>query len=71
MLILGRYAGQSLIIRTPEGRQINIATLGICTKKDNSFVKIGIEAPDDYTIIREELLLRDGASFSRRSNQPG
>lgn len=51
MLILTRFAGQSIII---DGEKIEIVVLGI---KGNQ-VRIGINAPKDISIYREELLER-------------
>lgn len=47
MLILMRWTGQALII----GDNIKITTLGIKGRQ----VKLGIEAPDDVSIHREEV----------------
>ena len=52
MLILTRRPGESIIIELPSGQQIQVAVLGV---KGNQ-VRIGTEAPDDITIMREELL---------------
>jgi carbon storage regulator len=52
MLILTRRPGESLIIETPAGELITVTVLGI---KGNQ-VRIGTDAPDDITIVREELL---------------
>ncbi len=48
MLVLTRRAGESLIIA--EDVKITVISLG------NGRVKIGITAPRDVTIVREELL---------------
>lgn len=50
MLILTRRVGESLVI----GDDINIIVLGV---KGNQ-VRIGIEAPDDVSIHREEIYLK-------------
>ncbi len=54
MLILTRRPGESIIIELPTGEQIKVTVLGI---KGNQ-VRIGTEAPDDISIVREELLER-------------
>jgi len=54
MLILTRRPGESIIIETPAGKLIQVTVLGV---KGNQ-VRIGTEAPDDISIVREELLER-------------
>jgi carbon storage regulator len=53
MLILTRRPGESIIIQLPTGEQITVAVLGI---KGNQ-VRIGTDAPENITIMREELLV--------------
>jgi len=52
MLILTRRPGETIIIELPTGEQIQVAVLGV---KGNQ-VRIGTDAPEDVTILREELL---------------
>jgi carbon storage regulator len=52
VLILTRRPGETLIIETPASEQITVTVLGI---KGNQ-VSIGTDAPDDISIVREELL---------------
>ena len=54
MLILTRRVGESIIIETPAGERITVVVLGV---KGNQ-VRIGTDAPDDISIMREELLAR-------------
>ncbi len=54
MLILIRRPGESIIIETPAGERITVTVLGV---KGNQ-VRIGTDAPDDISIMREELLAR-------------
>ena len=54
MLILTRRVGETIIIETPAGELIQVAVLGV---KGNQ-VRIGTEAPDDISIVRDELLER-------------
>ena len=54
MLILTRRPGESIIIETPAGELIQVTILSV---KGNQ-VRIGTEAPDDISIVREELLER-------------
>lgn len=56
MLVLTRRIGESILIELPTGELIKVSMLDI----KGSQVRIGTEAPDDITIIREEL--RDRAS---------
>ena len=48
MLVLGRKPNESIIIEVPGNEPITVTML------DND--KIGIDAPDEVKIIREELL---------------
>ena len=57
MLILTRRPGESLIIKLPAGEKIAVTVLGI---KGNQ-VRIGTDAPENITILREELLESDTA----------
>lgn len=50
MLVLTRKLNESLII----GNNIKIKVVGI----QGNRVMIGIEAPDDVSIVREELIIR-------------
>jgi len=52
VLILTRRLGETIIIETPAGEQISITVLEV---KGNQ-VRIGTKAPDDISIVREELL---------------
>ena len=52
MLILTRRVGETIIIETPAGERIEVVVLGI---KGNQ-VRIGTDAPENITILREELL---------------
>jgi carbon storage regulator len=52
MLILSRRPGENIITETPAGERITVTVLGV---KGNQ-VRIGTDAPEDITIMREELL---------------
>ena len=52
MLILTRRIGETIIIELPTGEQIEVTVLGV---KGNQ-VRIGTQAPDNISIVREELL---------------
>ena len=57
MLILTRRVGETIIIKLPTGEQITVTVLGV---KGNQ-VRIGTDAPEEITIMREELLEPDPA----------
>lgn len=54
MLVLTRKIGESIIIQTSTGEEIEIVLLSI---KGNQ-AQIGTEAPSDVTVLREEVLDR-------------
>lgn len=51
MLVLSRKVGERLFITTPEGHRMEITV----SKIENGAVALGIDAPKDYGIFREEL----------------
>ena len=53
MLVLGRREGQRLILTRGDER-IEVVICDVGTKQ--SGVRVGIEAPDEWNIAREELL---------------
>jgi carbon storage regulator len=57
MLVLSRKLGQ----RFQVGEQVRVTIVKI----DRNSVRIGIEAPDDVTVYREEILPMESASQSR------
>ena len=60
MLVLTRRPGESIVITTPAGERIEVTVLG---QKGNQ-VRIGTDAPADFSILREELLDRLTPSVS-------
>jgi len=52
MLVLSRREGERIIIRTPYGPDIVILIVDVARAK----VRLGITAPDDCLIYREELM---------------
>ena len=54
MLILTRRPGETLIIELPNGKQIDVTVLEV---KGNQ-VRIGINAPKDVAVHREEIYER-------------
>ncbi|RIK82225.1 MAG: carbon storage regulator [Planctomycetota bacterium] len=59
MLVLSRKVGERILI----GENIAITVVRI----GQGGVRIGIDAPDDMTVVREELA--DGAAFAAESDQ--
>ena len=55
MLILSRHIDESLTIETPSGDLIEIHLIDAIRGK----AKIGIDAPQDYLILRDELIEMD------------
>lgn len=55
MLVLERKSNQSIIIETPSGDTITIHMLDTSRGK----AKVGIDAPEEYLILRDELLEAD------------
>ena len=53
MLVLSRKSEESIIINTPDQKEIKITIIKIENKK----VKVGISAGTEFTILREELTL--------------
>jgi len=51
MLVLARRQDESLIITTPAGEEIKILVMDAY----HGFAKLGIDAPADFKILREEL----------------
>ena len=63
MLALTRRAGQSLILTLPSGERISVMVV----RSSDSKVRLGIDAPGDVVIHRDEVqrLIDDGESFAR------
>ena len=55
MLILERKSNEAIIIESPSGDIIEIQILDTTRGK----AKVGIEAPEDYLILRDELVEED------------
>lgn len=62
MLILTRRVGESLII----GDNVTLTVLGV---KGNQ-VRVGVDAPRDVTVHREEIAKRDDAGEASASPKP-
>jgi len=54
MLVLHRKVREKIFIFTPDGAEIEICLLSVYPGGNGG--KIGINAPSDYRILREELL---------------
>jgi len=52
MLVLGRREGERIVLRTEDGKVIEI----LVVRAANGKAKLGIEAPDDVEILRDELV---------------
>ena len=52
MLILARRPDEKLTIYTPDGDYIQI----LITEARQGLVRLGIEAPPDYVVLRDELI---------------
>lgn len=57
MLVLSRKKGEGITIFCPDGTIIKIATVDI----DRGKTRVGITAPGEYKIYRDELLKDDGS----------
>ncbi len=57
MLILSRRIGESLMI----GNDIEVIILGV----NGNHVRVGNKAPDDVTILRDELYYENGRQFEK------
>ncbi len=52
MLVLARRPNEKLTIYTPEGDYIQI----LVTEARSGLVRLGIEAPPNYVVLRDELV---------------
>ena len=55
MLILTRRVGETLFFELPTGDRIEVAVL----RNKGSQVRVGIEAPAEVNVVREEVRLRE------------
>jgi carbon storage regulator len=53
MLVLTRRLGETLVLELPTGEEIQIAVLEL----KGSQARLGIDAPEEVHVVREELLL--------------
>lgn len=63
MLVLTRKAGQTIVI----GDGIEVTVLSIAGEK----VRLGVRAPRDVPVFREEVVSRDGDSPGRQADRAG
>lgn len=54
MLTLSRRTHEAIVLDLPDGRRIRLAVLEVLGKK----VRLGLDAPRDVKIMREELLVQ-------------
>jgi len=66
MLVLTRKAGEKLIIRCPDGSEIEV----LIARIDKYRVSVGIQAPRVYLVDREEVVRPSDAATETRSRQP-
>jgi len=59
MLILGRHIDQAILIGDDQGFNIRIVVVKV---NNTGNVRLGIEAPDDVRILREELVEPNGGN---------
>lgn len=55
-LVLSRRVGEAVIISLPDGREVKVSLLDILGRR----ASVGVEAPRDVAIRRDELLPPDG-----------
>jgi len=55
MLVLSRKRDEKILLKTHEGQEIELTVVRI----DNNKVRLGIEASDQVTILRSELINKD------------
>ena len=58
MLKLARREDESLVVITPTGEQIKILIMDAF----DGFARLGIEAPSEYEILKEEFLTSDNVA---------
>ena len=63
MLALSRRRGESIQIKTAAGEVINVHVVHV----GQTSVRIGVDAPGDWTILRSELLARDSTEANGRT----
>lgn len=59
MLILRRKVGEKIVTTYPDGTQIEYVIMGVRGDK----IRVGVHAPDDVTIHREEIQARVDAGL--------
>ena len=61
MLYVSRKEAEHIHLLTPEGTRIVVRIHRVKGMPGNQQVTLGIDAPEDYTILREELIDADTA----------
>jgi carbon storage regulator CsrA len=64
MLVLTRRVGEGITVTLPDGRTMRVMVASV---RENGAIRVGIEAPEDCHIVRDELLKRDEWDGWRRS----
>lgn len=62
MLVLGRYAGEAVVLDLEDGRRITV----MVSRVIGGYVRLAFDAPDTVAIVREELLSRPGGERGPR-----
>jgi carbon storage regulator CsrA len=64
MLILTRYVSEGIIFNLEDGKMIELKILDIEINNKSKQVKIGLDAPKNINIVRDELTRRISKSVS-------
>ena len=65
MLILMRAEGESIVITLPDGREVWV----MVTRIKEGRVRVGIDAPADVSVDREEIRDREAQSQARVASE--
>ena len=60
MLVLSRKRDEKILLKTNEGQEIELTVVRI----DNNKVRLGIQASDQVTILRSELIDNESAKIA-------
>lgn len=55
MLVLGRVADESIVIRVPPSDVQRVVRITVCNVRNNHAVRIGVDADKDILVLRSEL----------------
>ncbi len=71
MLVLSRKAGESILLHLRDGRTVDVKVTDIIPSPRGNRVKLGISAPDDVLILREEVPRKDEIRVFAGGNSDG